>query len=148
MKYLKYFIGSFVIIVAIVIIIPFIKTNANYDLESYERFVTELKGKGYTVKQEDVDKSILAGQRKWLTINENENISVYIYKNQKRMEKDAGYVSSDGFSYNSDYNNINISWVSEPHFFKRDNIIVLYVGNNKEIMNHLEKILGKQFAGV
>lgn len=63
------------------------------------------------------------------------------------MEKDASYVSPDGFSYKTGFKNVSISWISKPHFFKRDNIIVLYVGEDKDIINHLENLLGKQFAG-
>lgn len=146
-KYFKYFVGSFVIIIAIVTIAIFIKPNSTYNTESYENFVAELESSGFKIKQEDVDKDILAGQRKWLTVDDNENISVYIYKNNKRMVKDASYVSPDGFSYKTGFKNVSISWISKPHFFKRDNIIVLYVGEDKDIINHLENLLGKQFAG-
>lgn len=147
MKYFKYFVGSFVIIIAIVTIAILIKPNPTYNTESYVNFVAELESSGFKIKQEDVDKDILAGQRKWLTVDDNENISVYIYKNNKRMVKDASHVSPDGFSYKTGFKNVSISWISNPHFFKRDNIIVLYVGEDKDIINHLENLLGKQFAG-
>lgn len=83
MKYFKYFVGSFVIIIAIVTIAILINPNSTYNTESYENFVAELESSGFKIKQEDVDKDILAGQRKWLTVDDNENISVYIYKNNK-----------------------------------------------------------------
>jgi hypothetical protein len=41
----------------------------------------------------------------------------------------------------------SISYVSDPHYFKKGNMIVQYVGENQKIINQLEKILGKQFAG-
>lgn len=40
-----------------------------------------------------------------------------------------------------------IEWVSYPHFFKSENMIVLYVGENSEIVNALEELVGPQFAG-
>lgn len=147
MKYLKYIAGSILIIIAIVTIVILIRPNNPYNTESYGEFVDELERNGYKIKEEDVNKDIFAGQRKWLTVNDNEHISVYIYKNNKSMEKDAGYISPDGFSYDTWKNHTSIDWISVPHFFKRDNIIVLYVGEDKQIINLLESLLGKQFAG-
>ena len=62
------------------------------------------------------------------------------------MEEDASYIHEGGTSYNGE-NAAEISWVSYPHFFKKDNIIVLYVGENLETINALEEIIGLQFAG-
>jgi len=114
---------------------------------SYNDLITSLNNMNFKVTVEDVEKSILQGQRKWLTIKDNENISIYIYKSDKEMEKDASYVSEDGCSYNNGNEAINISWVSYPHFFKKDNIIVLYVGDDLEVINALKKIMGSQFSG-
>ena len=114
---------------------------------SYNDLITSLNNMNFKVTVEDVEKSILQGQRKRLTIKDNENISVYIYKSDKEMEKDASYVSEDGCSYNNGNEAINISWVSYPHFFKKDNIIVLYVGDDLEVINALKKIMGSQFSG-
>lgn len=101
----------------------------------------------FNVTEEDVDEDILQGQRKWLTINENENISVYLYESSEKMEEDASYIHEGGTSYNNGKNATEISWISYPHFFKDDNIIVLYVGEDLEIINALKKIVSLQFAG-
>lgn len=116
---------------------------------AYNDLVTNLKDKGFNVTEKDVEKNILQGQRKWLTINEdeNENISVYLYENNETMEKDAACIDEDGSGYNNKKNSTEIEWASFPHFFKKDNIIVLYVGENPEIIKALKEILGVQFAG-
>ena len=44
---------------------------------AYNDLITNLEKKGFNVIAEDVKEDILQGQRKLLTINENENISVY-----------------------------------------------------------------------
>jgi len=115
--------------------------------DAYNELIRNLETMGYTVEVEDVEKSILSGERKWLTLNGSENISVYLYKNRDKMEKDASYLSDDGYSYNNGKKSIIIEWVSYPHFFKSENMIVLYVGENSEIVNVLEKLVGPQFAG-
>lgn len=114
---------------------------------AYNDLITNLEKADFNVIAEDVEKDILQGQRKWLTINENENISVYLYESSEKMEEDASYIHEGGSSYSNGKNDVEISWVSLPHFFKKDNIIVLYVGENPEIINALKEIVGSQFAG-
>jgi len=114
---------------------------------AYNDLITNLEKMDFHVIEEDVEEDILQGQRKWLTINENENISVYLYESSEKMEEDASYIDEGGTSYNNGKNATEISWVSYPHFFKDDNIIVLYVGEDLEIINALKEIVSLQFAG-
>ena len=120
-------------------------TQISYD--AYEELVRNLQSRGYTIDDEDVEKSILLGKRKWLTVDGSENISVYLYESNDKMEKDASYLSEDGFSYNNGKNITQIEWVSYPHFYKSENMIILYVGENLQIIQALEEIVGPQFAG-
>ncbi len=114
---------------------------------AYNDLIRNLEKMNFNVIAEDVEEDILQGQRKWLTINEKENISVYLYESSEKMEEDASYIHEGGASYNNGKNVTQISWVSLPHFFKKDNIIVLYVGEDSEIINALKEIVSKQFAG-
>ena len=113
----------------------------------YNELITNLEKMDFNIIAEDVEEDILQGKRKWITINEKENISVYLYESNEKMEEDASYIHEGGTSYNNGENDIEISWVSYPHFFKKDNIIVLYVGEDLGIINALEEIVGLQFAG-
>ena len=61
------------------------------DQKAYERLISKLEEKGFSVIADDVEESILQGQRKWLTLNDRENISVYFYETDKEMEEDAAY---------------------------------------------------------
>lgn len=115
--------------------------------KTYLDFITKLKEQNFKVEVEDVEEDILQGQRKWLTINEEEHIAVYLYESREKMEEDASYIDSGGTSYNNGKNSVKISWASLPHFYKKDNMIVLYVGQNTDLTNALEQILGAQFAG-
>lgn len=114
---------------------------------AYNDLITNLEKMNFNIIAEDVEEDIFQGQRKWLTINDNDNISVYLYESSEKMEEDASYIDEGGTSYNNGKNAAEISWVSYPHFFKKDNIIVLYVGEDLEVINALEEIVGLQFAG-
>jgi hypothetical protein len=40
-----------------------------------------------------------------------------------------------------------INWVSDPHFYRTDKLLTLYIGTNEEIIELLNEGLGPQFAG-
>ncbi|GAE35158.1 hypothetical protein [Halalkalibacter akibai] len=70
-------------------------------------------------------------------------IHIFEFRDPIEMENESLFVSKDGFRIGHSF----YSWVSQPHFYKKGNIIVLYVGENKEIIRCLDKLLGKPFAG-
>jgi|LSQX01.3.fsa_nt_gb uncharacterized lipoprotein NlpE involved in copper resistance len=139
----------FAILCVIILLLTLIGCNrsAQISYDAYEKLVRNLENKGFTIETEDVEESILLGERKWLTLNGSDNISVYLYENSDRMEKDASYLSNDGFSYNNGKESIDIEWVSYPHFFKSENMIILYVGENSKIVEALEELVDPQFVG-
>jgi len=114
---------------------------------AHNNLITNLEKKNFNVVVEDVEEDILKGQRKWLTIDGKENISVYLYESNVKMEEDATHIDKVGASYSDGKNDTKINWYSTPHFFKKDNIIVLYVGEDTEIIDALKEIMGIQFAG-
>ncbi len=131
----------------LILLIGCTKQVINRDEKAYENLIIKLEERGFSIIAEDVGESILQGQRKWLTIDTEENMSVYFYETDKEMEEDASYINKSGFSYNNKDKSVEISWASLPHFYKTDNIIVLYVGESNEIISALEEIIGQQFAG-
>lgn len=139
----------FAILCVIILLLTLIGCNSSAQIsyDAYEELVRNLENTGFTIEAEDVEESILLGERKWLTLNGSDNISVYLYENNDRMEKDASYLSDDGFSYDNGRESIDIEWVSYPHFFKSENMIILYVGRSSKIVEALEELVGPQFAG-
>lgn len=116
------------------------------------QFVNVIQSKGYNLKVEDAEKEFLPVERKVIDIKK-EQIYVYMYKTSEKMEKDALNITSNGSSYksvSSDGATSNIiagNWKSAPHFYKKGSIIVLYVGENEEIISDLNDIFIEQFAG-
>ncbi|MDF2880329.1 MAG: putative cell wall binding repeat protein [Clostridiaceae bacterium] len=73
-----------------------------------------------------------------------ENISIYEYKNNWLMEKEASKIKGDG----SQIGNAIVDWIAPPRFYKKDKIITIYVGSNMEIINALNQFFSNSFAGV
>ena len=74
-------------------------------------------------------------------------ITIYEYPSDTLMETDAGYIDISGFSIHVPGKEVHISWVSIPHFFKKDTLIVNYVGMNERILDFLYANFGEPFAG-
>ena len=60
----------------------------------------------------------------------------------KAAEADAAAIGPDGNPAT-----MMISWVEPPHFFRKDRVIVLYLGEDAAVLKTLTDALGPQFAG-
>ena len=114
---------------------------------AYQDLLKNLENMNYSVSEKDVEKEILQGQRKFLTINNKDHISIYLYESNERMEEDATFINVGGTEYRNGKDAVDIEWVSYPHFFKSDNMIVLYVGEDSEMIRALKELVGPEFAG-
>ena len=74
---------------------------------------------------------------------EGEDVQVFRYATARAAEREVGRVSADGSSVGTNM----MSWMSTPHFYRKDNLIVLYVGDNAAVLRALAAVLGAQFAG-
>jgi hypothetical protein len=77
-----------------------------------------------------------------ITVN-GEQVQVYEYANDDGANTDAARISPDGGTIG----NSMVDWIAPPHFYKVGQLIVLYVGTSKTVINILETTLGTQFAG-
>ena len=73
----------------------------------------------------------------------DEDVQVFQYANAAAADAEATPISRDGMTVGTR----KIFWVGPPHFFKKDKLLVLYVGDNAKVLETLEAVLGKQFAG-
>lgn len=112
-------------------------------VRDYVSFIDTLRSKGSQVTPAgEIAQSFFSVSGNAITVNE-EQIQVFEYASMADANKDVLKVSKDGTTIA----NTMISWVAPPHFYQKDRIIVLYVGNNQEIRYLLDSIFGKQFAG-
>ena len=126
-----------------------IKIEKNDD---YNYFLDLLNKNNFEYVEEVSEKdNFLSGIRTPILINE-EIISVYQYSSNEDMERDASFISKDGCSINKLNDNgeisesIEISWVSSPHFFKKNTLIINYVGGNEDLLEFLRNNFGEEFA--
>lgn len=86
-------------------------------------------------------------------INVNgEALHVYLYPDAQAAQADAARVSTDGYGLSplpgSDSLGPTIlDWAAPPRFYRWDNLIVLYVGEDNEVAHLLERVVGLPFAG-
>ena len=114
-----------------------------YNLEKFEN---DMNDKGYDFEIQDVAKDFLPTTRKRMILDDIA-LDIYIFSSNKKMENEASNINNDGFGYNNGSKAMQVSWISNPHFYKRGNIIVQYVGESKTILSELTEIFGEQFAG-
>lgn len=110
--------------------------------------IANLESRQFQVNAKEVEGDIFQGRRKLLTLNGSDSLSVCLYENETAMEKDTSFVSKDGLVYNNGKQASKIQWVSEPRFFKSENMILLYVGTNPDLIDTLKSLVGLPFAGI
>ncbi len=113
-------------------------------IESQADLIVALRAAGAGVDSGDsVSQPFFTPEGQFLTINGAEDIQVFEYENSEAMEFEASQVAPNGDSVGTSM----INWVGSPHFYKIGRLIVLYLGDNQEILNLLNRVIGPQFAG-
>ncbi len=59
----------------------------------------------------------------------------------KAARDDAATIGPDGST-----RTMQISWTGTPHFFRKERVIVIYVGEDQAVLDHLAEALGPPFA--
>ena len=107
-------------------------------------FADQVKANGY-----DADASGQAISQPFFSVAGSEvhiageTVQVYAYASKDDAQKDAQKISADGSAIGES----QVSWVGSPHFFTKENLIVLYIGDNTTAIAALQQTLGPQIAG-
>jgi len=110
----------------------------------YSSLITAIKSRGLLVDEiEIIDDSFFSVPTKVISVS-GIDLQVYEFNTKSDMETAMKIVSSDGTEIGLSM----IRWRDVPHFYSQDQIIVQYIGQNPEILNLLDSLLGKQFAGM
>ena len=119
------------------------KPQAGRAVRDLDTLADALKAQGLNVERAgDVSQPFFSVEGRALTVN-GENVQVFRYGTAEAAAKEATQVSPDGSSVGTSM----MTWMAPPHFFRKDNLIVLYVGSNGELLRALQSVLGVQFAG-
>lgn len=141
------FIGLIILLLISSMFISCSKDEELVSTYSMDEFQDAMSDKGYDFEVQDVEEDFLLTTRKRMTIDDTV-IDIYLFNNDKAMEKEAAYIDSDGYGYDNGIRRLKVSWINAPHFYKKGSLIIQYVGEEKNIMSSLEDILGQQFAGL
>lgn len=146
-KHLIIFLVVALIFFVIALIFPVVLSSRNTMKDIEQIFVEN----SYTFNAERSVNSILAGERYNANLNDNLDLQIFIYDTKENANIDANRISADGFSYsktdNEEVTVSHIDWIGPPHFYKFRNAILLYIGNNQDLLNLLSAEFGKQIAG-
>lgn len=124
-----------------------VETNTPKELKrTVESISTLFEENGYYTKCENTENFILSGEQYVLFLDKDFDklISIYVYETTDDAQADAKSVNQDGYSTDSI---VCIDWISTPHFFLCDNLILQYTGTDKTILAILTDLCGEQFAG-
>jgi hypothetical protein len=70
------------------------------------------------------------------------DVQVFQYSGATQANSDASKVSPTGSAIGQS----QVSWMDTPHFYRRDRVLVLYVGHSADVLRMLEAVLGEPFA--
>jgi hypothetical protein len=110
----------------------------------YASFVSSIRAIGVSVEpQETLGDSPFSTPTRVISVG-GATVQVFEFSNEPSAIAASKTVSKDGTEVGTSI----IRWIDTPHFYTQGNIIVLYVGQNPEVLNLLDSLLGIQFAGM
>jgi hypothetical protein len=136
--------AHFIVLAAVAI--TFCGSNAVQPSElTSDSLVRALQQQGVTVNRAG---SLPRSSHPFLSVNaqllqvNGADVQVFEYASATQADADASKVSPTG----SPIGQSQVSWMDTPHFYKRDRVIVLYVGHSADVLRTLESVLGEPFA--
>jgi hypothetical protein len=126
--------------------IPISGNSDSGETFNLEQFQKEMTARGYHYEMQDAEKDFLKTPKKRM-VYLDEVLNIYLFSNNKEMEKTAKGFDRDGGGYSNGSEGISFDWIIPPHYFKKGILIVKYAGDNERILSDLKDIFGEQFAG-
>ena len=112
-------------------------------VSDFAGLVDALRAAGATVEpQGEMEQAFLSVSGQQILVNGG-NVQLFEYPSTEAAAADAGQISPDGSSTATTM----ITWVEPPHFYRKDRLLVLYVGSDEATQELLADLLGPQFAG-
>jgi hypothetical protein len=72
---------------------------------------------------------------------EGGELQLYTYPSEAAAQADAAKISPAG-----DIEGTMISWMAQPHFYRRGNTVAIFVGSGPRTLETLQRVLGAPFA--
>lgn len=71
------------------------------------------------------------------------DLQVYEFATAADADAAASEVSPTG----SPIGTTMVTWMAPPHFFRKDRLVVNYIGTSERVLTELQRLFGAQFAG-
>jgi hypothetical protein len=118
-------------------------TSHGGPVRDYVSLIDNLRAAGATVDPvSEISQPFFSVKGYIIKVN-GEDVQVFEYESAPAAEADAAKVSTDGSSVGTSM----VNWMAPPHFYKKERVIALYVGDNSALTQLLESVLGPQVAG-
>ena len=114
------------------------------DVYNYASFIDELEKKDASVELVEILEDSPFSVPGFVVSVNGEHVQVYEFISATKAHDATLLVSKDGTEIGTSI----IRWMDEPHFYSQGNVIVQYIGHNSEMLNLLDLLLDKQFAGM
>ncbi|HEX9444549.1 MAG TPA: hypothetical protein VGA73_10530 [Candidatus Binatia bacterium] len=112
-------------------------------MTDYASFIDTLRASGVSVEPEgDVEQPFFSVQGMMIKVR-GEDVQVFQYSSAAAADAEAAPISRDGGAVGT----TKPHWIGAPHFYKKEKLLVLYIGDNDGVLKALEGALGRQFAG-
>lgn len=117
-------------------------------VKDHVSLIDALRGKGWTVEPVGaVEQPFLQGMGTTLRISGGElqqpaELQSFEYDDLAVAASDAEQIDPDGNPRTT-----MITWIAPPHFFRKEQVIVIYLGTDAAVLDALTELLGPQFAG-
>jgi len=112
-------------------------------VNTYDELVVALRDNGSAVEFLDsVSQPFFVPEGQVISVDGSE-VQVFEFSDEEDALSVAETISADGSSIGTS----TVLWVENPHFYKSGKLIVLYVGEEDNLVDVLAAVLGPQFAG-
>ncbi|UCD99533.1 MAG: hypothetical protein JSV42_02040 [Chloroflexota bacterium] len=117
--------------------------DASQVISSFADIPPALQSAGFAVEASgSIVQPFFEPEAKIITVNDQE-IQVFEFVTVSEALSAAETISPEGSSIGTSM----VTWISPPHFYQVGRLIILYLGDDPEIMKALEGLLGPQIAG-
>ncbi len=111
------------------------------------------RAQGYAIAYEQEEEGWLSGEKYRMVLNEDLDCQIvfYVYETVEEAKKETGYIDPAGSMITvpngRTKGEVIVEWISVPHFYQYQNMIIQYIGLDERVLGILEEICGAYFAG-
>jgi hypothetical protein len=119
---------------------------------SYDGLKSALRAHGAAVQDDGLgSQPFLAGTDRRLRVN-GVGVDVFEYRTTFEASYDASRISADGSTFRGGLGPLGgqaaaVEFIAPPHWFRSGRVVVLYVGQQGDLLALLRQVLGPQFVG-